>query len=1129
MRILFRGVWFALCTALPLAAVAQVGSGSVSYNGGASQDFDLLESSGTSALLPEGWYFRETAGPTTASYQADDGSISGVGDVMSYGSTGSSDRAFGSLATNALTGGSGTAGQVAAMIGVKLQNTTGSTLSSLQVSYVGEVWLVQVAAVDKLGLEFSTDATAINTGTWTPVTALDFATPAALGTGKKNGNLPANRTAISGTINGLSVANGAYLWVRWTDTNISNNDNGLAIDDIVFGTPVDNPPALLPTSTPTSGQNDVPVTQIIELEFSESVSTASPNDWYALDCAGPIAATAAGSGDTRTITPDAPLPFSTACTLTLTAADITDGSNQILAGTNTLSFNTAEDMAPTVQTITPAHASNGVAVNANIVFGFSEPVTVIDPWVALSCVPSGLHAGTITGAGSSYQFDPSTNFTPGDACTVTLDPANVRDQDGTVQTLSGQNAFTFDVAPDNAPTIVSTFPADNAVNVSAGSTLTVTFSEPVNIASPTAAFQIACGATPHPFSISDTAQTTYSLDPNDDFAANTACTLTIVANEIFDIDGSPNALVDGAVVDFTTSAGVSGYYERVDTSSCRALRATLHGVIDDHNSVSYKPVSGPNNDTWDLLEPADVDPLDPTKILDVYENKKYDRVTDRASTICTGRYNREHTWPKSLGFPSETGDQGLPNAPHTDGHMLYLSNCPYNSNRGNNPYRNCANPGSCNTDPTQLNHGEGGPGINNLYTGSFYDVWPKRRGDVARAVMYMDFRYEGGTNSITNQSEPDLVLTYGADGGTPGSLDTLLAWHNADPPSNPNSTAPLDNIEVLRNDTIQLIQRNRNPLIDHPEWATILFANPCLGPAVVAVDDDFTTPQDTTLTRGEPGVLRDDHNGVSKNGQGLSATLLVQAQHGTATITNSATGAFTYVPNAGFSGEDSFTYTATNGSASDQGVVHIVVGTAAPDAPPTASADSITVNEDSGATVINVLTNDSDPDGGPKFVQATTQPVGGSVSIGAGGTNVSFTPSTNICGATSFSYTLNGGSSAVVSVTVTCQNDAPNAVGTLANQTYPVGTNVSLATASGFDDIDNDVLSYSALGLPASLSIHAGTGVISGTLQAGDVAPPYAVIVTAKDPSNAEVTQQFSLTVTPLPDDVFEDGFETAP
>lgn len=1090
---------------------------SVSITGGvpAVQSFDTLASAGNASTLPGGWFLFESSGNTE--YTADNGGANS-GTTYSYGSTGSSERAFGSIRS----------GSNQPRIGARLVNNTGGSLNELLIQFTGEQWRVGTgAAVDRLDFEYSFDAANLNSGAWTAFDGLDFTSRVSAPTASAlNGNAPENRLAVSATLPlSAPLAAGATLWIRWVDADAPTNDDGLAIDDFSVGLAVDNPPTLLPSSTPANGQSNVPVTQIIELEFSESVTTASPNAWYTLDCAGPIAATAAGSGDTRTITPTVSLPFSTTCTLTLTASEIADGTNQILAGTNTLSFNTAADIAPTVQTITPAHAANNIAVNANIVFGFSEPVTVIDPWVALSCVPSGVHSGSITGAGSSYQLDPSTNFTPGDACTVTLDPANIRDQDGAVQTLSGQNVFTFDVAPDNAPTIVSTFPADNAVNVSAGSTLTVTFSEPVNIASPTAAFQIACGATPHPFSISNTAQTTYSLDPNDDFAANAACTLTIVAIEIFDIDGTPNALSEGAVVDFTTSVGVSGYYERVDTSSCRALRATLHGVIDDHYSVSYDPVSGPNNDTWDLLEPADVDPLDPTKILDVYENKKYERVTDRASSTCTGRYNREHTWPKSLGFPSETGDQGLPNAPHTDGHMLYLSNCPYNSNRGNNPYRNCASPGSCNADPTQLNHGEGGPGINNLYTGSFYDVWPKRRGDVARAVMYMDFRYEGGTHSTTNQSEPDLVLTYGADGGTPGSLDTLLAWHNADPPSNPNSTAPLDNIEVLRNDTIQLIQHNRNPLIDHPEWAAIIFANPCMGPAVVAVDDDFAISQDTTLTRGAPGVLRDDHNGVSKNGQGLSATLLVQALHGTATITNSATGAFTYVPDIGFSGEDSFTYLASNGSVSDQGVVHIVVGTAAPDTPPTATADNTTVNEDSGATVINVLSNDPDPDGGPKFVQTTTQPTGGSVSIGAGGTNVSFTPNTNVCGSTSFSYTLNGGSSATVSVTVTCLNDAPNAVGTLANQSWPVGTNVNLATAAGFADVDNDTLTYSATGLPASLSINPGSGAITGTLLPGEVGV-HNVVVTARDPSNATATQSFSITVTALADNVFGDGFE---
>ncbi|HRG17303.1 MAG TPA: putative Ig domain-containing protein, partial [Pseudomonadota bacterium] len=114
---------------------------------------------------------------------------------------------------------------------------------------------------------------------------------------------------------------------------------------------------------------------------------------------------------------------------------------------------------------------------------------------------------------------------------------------------------------------------------------------------------------------------------------------------------------------------------------------------------------------------------------------------------------------------------------------------------------------------------------------------------------------------------------------------------------------------------------------------------------------------------------------------------------------------------------------------------------------------------------------------------------------------------------------------ATVSLSITCLNDAPNAVGTLANQSWPVGTNVNLATAAGFADVDNDTLTYSATGLPASLSINPGSGAITGTLLPGEVGV-HNVVVTARDPSNATATQSFSITVTALADNVFGDGFE---
>ncbi|MBK6725801.1 MAG: hypothetical protein IPG63_00850 [Xanthomonadales bacterium] len=147
------------------------------------------------------------------------------------------------------------------------------------------------------------------------------------------------------------------------------------------------------------------------------------------------------------------------------------------------------------------------------------------------------------------------------------------------------------------------------------------------------------------------------------------------------------------------------------------------------------------------------------------------------------------------------------------------------------------------------------------------------------------------------------------------------------------------------------------------------------------------------------------------------------------------------------------------------------------------------------------------------------------MTIGPAGAHVVFTPNANFCASTSFSYTLNGGSSATVSITMTCSNDAPNAVGTLANQSYPEGTLVSLGTAAGFADVDGDALTYTATGLPASVAIGLNDGNIGGTVLAADIGV-HNVTVTARDPSLAQATQSFTLTVTALPAAIFGDGFE---
>ena len=269
------------------------------------------------------------------------------------------------------------------------------------------------------------------------------------------------------------------------------------------------------------------------------------------------------------------------------------------------------------------------------------------------------------------------------------------------------------------------------------------------------------------------------------------------------------------------------YYDSVDTTNAANLRATLHEIIDDHTRIPY---TAAGTDTWDVLEAADEDPDNPGNILDLYRNTSLSKQGGGNSF-----YNREHSWPKSYGFP----DNVVSNYPYTDCHALFLCDDGYNSSRSNLIYRFCS--ASCNEKPTEENNGAGGgtgtyPGNSNwrsgVQTSGTWETWVGRRGDVARALFYLDVRYEGGTHSDTAISEPDLILTdvetLIADSNTQdnellaymGMLSVLLQWHETD---------PVDDLERDRNDVIFGHQGNRNPFIDHPEWVRCIFSNDCPG------------------------------------------------------------------------------------------------------------------------------------------------------------------------------------------------------------------------------------------------------------------------------------------------------------
>jgi hypothetical protein len=218
-----------------------------------TQNFDNLASSGNNNTWTNnqaatdihgmnGWYWQESEA-TSLIYDVSTGT-STSGTAYSFGVAGTNpvtDRAMGNL---------GTAGHPNTAWGVVFQNNTGQALNSITVSYTGEEWR---RAPSEGGLTFSyltssSDITTLTPGggavpstpAWTGLAALNFSPPVVGSGAALDGNAAANRTAISATIF-ATIPAGEYFALRWYDGDSTNNDGGVAIDDLTLTVTVPEP------------------------------------------------------------------------------------------------------------------------------------------------------------------------------------------------------------------------------------------------------------------------------------------------------------------------------------------------------------------------------------------------------------------------------------------------------------------------------------------------------------------------------------------------------------------------------------------------------------------------------------------------------------------------------------------------------------------------------------------------------------------------------------------------------------------------------------------------------------------------------------------------------------------------
>ena len=243
-------------------------------------------------------------------------------------------------------------------------------------------------------------------------------------------------------------------------------------------------------------------------------------------------------------------------------------------------------------------------------------------------------------------------------------------------------------------------------------------------------------------------------------------------------------------------AQIPTYYNGIDfTLTGNALKSQLATLITTTHT-NQLPYTSTSTDVWDALQAGDLNPVNTSQVLLVYGfndfdasyvNDRTDIVSNICSTSCpTGAWNREHCYALSLGTPAlVTSSPG----PGTDAHHIRAADVTFNADRGNRLYAD----------------GEGNAGP----VGAFWYPGDEWKGDIARMMMYMYVRYNSRCLATNVGTGP---VTYSSD-----MPNIFLEWNEED---------PVSDFERTRNNILNSIQGNRNPFIDNPYLATLIWGGP---------------------------------------------------------------------------------------------------------------------------------------------------------------------------------------------------------------------------------------------------------------------------------------------------------------
>ncbi|WP_405567801.1 endonuclease [Polaribacter sp. Asnod6-C07] len=218
-----------------------------------------------------------------------------------------------------------------------------------------------------------------------------------------------------------------------------------------------------------------------------------------------------------------------------------------------------------------------------------------------------------------------------------------------------------------------------------------------------------------------------------------------------------------AIAQLTPPSDLQDYYKDVDfnlTGTDLFDDLAVETIAKHTNILQY-------SERHNYLYNADSDLNNASNVVLMYSSESRDKreYLSGNNSYSPQTFNTEHVYPQSLIGNTAKGDL----------HHLRACDTNINSSRGNNPFAS-------------------GSGTYANYNSSWFpgDEW---KGDVARMIMYLNLRYDESFSDI-------------------GSLDLFLQWNEED---------PVSDFEIQRNNVISATQGNRNPFIDNPYLATIIW------------------------------------------------------------------------------------------------------------------------------------------------------------------------------------------------------------------------------------------------------------------------------------------------------------------